>query len=124
MTRTATIFVLLLALSGCYREPFNYDLYQDVALIQVKVKLHAQSKEQLEAALHAFADGNGYKLRVARVHPTDPQFSIMMWRSDSMILAANPFGTFAFSIFPAKQQAISRESAEMLASSLTKLEGA
>jgi len=124
MTRTALLLVVALAIGGCYREPFDYDLYEDQLIVRVRVSLHANSEHDLESKLRRFADENGYNLRVARVHPTDPQFSVMMWRGDSMIWAANPFGPYEFSIFPSKKDAIAQDSAALLGAVLGKLEDA
>ena len=60
---------------------------------------------ELESVLSNFAQVHGYQLRIARVHPTNPDFSIIMWRLDSMILGGTPFelDLYHFGVYPAKE---------------------
>jgi hypothetical protein len=106
------------ALAGCYQSPLDYNAYENQPLVRVAVEFRADSPEELESALRSFAHSNSFELRVARVHPTDPQFSILLWREDCMIIGTNPFGQYRFGVFPAKRSPIANELADQLASTL------
>lgn len=123
MFRTTFIIFSIFIIVGCNKAPFDYDLYESQPIVKVEVNIQAKSESELESMLKPFAENNGYQLRISRVHPQDSQFSIMMWRIDSMILASNPFGTYKFNIHRSKKDSISTDTADDLGAILNKLEG-
>jgi hypothetical protein len=123
MARFVILVFLAFFIAGCYAEPFDYDLYQSQPIVQVDVKLGARTERDLEAKLQTFAHTAGFKLRIASAHPTDSQFSVMMWRNDSMIVGTNSFGPYQFGIYSSKKNGISQAAASHLMALLTKIGG-
>ncbi|WP_444937078.1 hypothetical protein ACJJIW_08225 [Microbulbifer sp. JMSA004] len=119
MFRNTIVFVfVMIILTWCYKQVFDYDAYEGIPIAEGKFSITVPSPEALESVLRPFSDAYGFKLQVARTHPTDPHFLIMMWRPDSSILGVNPFGDFNFYIYPAKKNGISLKEANKLVSYL------
>jgi len=83
-------------LIGCFE-----DKYEHEARYKIKAEIRVNTEAEIKVKLGKYSEINGYKLRVARVHPDEPVFSISLEGENSMILGANPFDTqeYHFSIF-------------------------
>lgn len=90
--------------AGCEPGPVDYDLYESTPSLQLDVQINAQTATQLETLLSEFATTNNYELYIGRVHPDDPEFNIILFRKDSMIIGTNPFdfSEYKFGIYPAR----------------------
>jgi len=113
-------------LAGCYQAPFDYELYDDTPIVKVEIYYLPASEDALNKIVHEFADTNGYEARVARIHPDELDFSIMLWRPDSMLFGSTPFqyDLYRFGVYAAKENPIPAEAAKKLADDLlAKFEG-
>lgn len=90
-------------LAGCDKAPVDYDLYESTPSLQLDATIEAQTATQLESLLAGFASTNSYELYIGRVHPKDPEFNVILFRRDSMIIGVNPFdlNAYKFGIYPA-----------------------
>ena len=88
---------------GCVSDPVNSGRYGSQPESVIEVHLIAKSEADVKTWLAGFSNRHGYRLCVARTHPTEPSFSISMWRPDSMILGTNSFDLeqYHFFIYPA-----------------------
>ena len=81
--------MITLFLSACWLDETNNFESNPSATLRLTIK--ADSEDALKEMISSYAEQAGYKLRIARVHPENAQFSISFIRDDSMILAFNPF---------------------------------
>jgi len=112
--------IALVAVTGCIEPPFDYDLYENAPSVQVQIAYQPGSEGQLKLMLSSFATANGYQIRVARVHPENLDFSILLWRPDSMIAGGTPFklDDYHFGIYPSKADPLSSSSGRDLLAAL------
>ncbi|MEX2257944.1 MAG: hypothetical protein WD672_04470 [Woeseia sp.] len=94
-------------LAGCNADPIELERYESFPASKVDVRIVISSEDEWKSILAPFADAHGYRLRIGRVHPTHPEFSVSLWRPDSVILGANPFELqeYKFGIYAARQDA-------------------
>ena len=114
-------FLSVTLFAGCNSGPVDYDLFESTPALKIDVELRAQTAAEVKELFSDFTNANGYELYVGRVHPTNPEFNVILWRKDSMIIAVNPFQETAYEVrlYSARVDPASQES---LASIMTELE--